>query len=236
MIFAAGIGSRLAPLTDHKPKALVDFQGRTMLEGVAQKLVAAGCNRLIINIHHFPDLMTEFIRNHDFGAEVVISDERELLLDTGGGILKAQDLLKAEENFILYNVDIACDINLSELVGHHNESGNLATLAVKERKSTRNLIFDKQMQLCAWRNLTTNEEKISRPYLDNEYKALAFSGISVANRNIFELITETGKFSITNLYLRLAKTEKIGGYLHSGRWADLGTIEKLSAAEELFKN
>ena len=234
MIFAAGLGTRLAPLTDNKPKALVDFCGKTMLENAIYKLEAAGVNRIIINIHHFADMMAEYIHNIRCDAELLISDERDFLLDTGGGILKAAPLLCAEDNFIAYNVDIACDIDLKAIYNYHLSSGNLATLAVKDRESTRKLIFNKEMQLCGWHNYTTNETKISRKFENNAVNYLAFSGISIINKNIFPLITEIGKFSITNLFLRLAQNENIGGYVHDGLWADLGTIEKLKKAEEMF--
>ena len=234
MIFAAGLGTRLTPLTDNKPKALVDFCGKTMLENAINKLEAAGVNRIIINIHHFADMMADYIHNIRCNAELLISDEREFLLDTGGGILKAAPLLCAEDNFIAYNVDIACDIDLKSLYNSHLSSGNLATLAVKDRESTRKLIFNKEMQLCGWNNYTTNETKVSRKFEESTVNYLAFSGISIINKNIFPLINETGKFSITNLFLRLATTERIGGYVHDGKWADLGTIEKLKKAEEMF--
>jgi len=235
MIFAAGLGTRLEPLTNDRPKALVNFNGRTMLENVAEKLVLAGCERLIINVHHFPEMMKDFIHRHDFGAETLISDESDMLLDTGGGMLKAREFLESEPHFILYNVDIDCDIDLDVMYSSHICSGALATLAVMDRQSTRNLIFDRSMQLCAWRNNTTGEMKYSRPIDVGNGRAAAFSGISIASSEIFKYITETGKFSITDLYLRLAKTEQIDGYLHSGRWADLGTVEKLRAAEEKLR-
>ncbi len=235
MIFAAGIGKRLAPLTNDTPKALVNFNGRTMLENVAQKLVDAGCERIVVNVHHFSDKMKAFINSHDFGAEVLISDETDMLLDTGGGMLKAKDFLQTEPHFILYNVDIDCDIDINSMYINHIQSGALATLAVKDRKSSRSLIFDGSMRLCAWRNNITGESKTSWKPFNGDGRALGFCGISIASSEIFDLITETGKFSITDLYLRLAKYELIEGYIHSGRWADLGTVEKLRAAEEARK-
>lgn len=234
MIFAAGLGTRLAPLTDNKPKALVNFLGKTMIENAAAKLVAAGCNRLIINVHHFADKMCEFIKTHDFNAEILISDERDFLLDTGGGILKAQDLLKNEENTILYNVDIASDIDLNALYDFHKKNSCLATLAVKDRQSSRKLIFNDNNELCGWKNYTSGEEKISKTFNPKTANEYAFSGVSVISREIFSKIIEQGKFSITNLYLRLAAKEKICAFLHSGFWADLGTKEKLEKAEKEF--
>ncbi len=234
MIFAAGLGTRLAPLTDNKPKALVNFLGKTMIENAAAKLVAEGCNRLIINVHHFADKMCEFIKTHDFNAEVLISDESDFLLDTGGGILKAQELLKNEENTILYNVDIASNIDINALYDFHKKNSCIATLAVKDRQSTRKLIFNDDNQLCGWKNYTSGEEKISRSFDSKLAKEYAFSGVSVISREIFSKITEQGKFSITNLFLRLAATERICGFLHSEFWADLGTKEKLEKAEKEF--
>ena len=235
MIFAAGIGKRLAPLTNDTPKALVNFNGRTMLENVAQKLVDAGCERIVVNVHHFSDKMKAFINSHDFGAEVLISDETDMLLDTGGGMLKAKDFLQTEPHFILYNVDIDCDIDINLMYINHVQSGALATLAVKDRESSRSLIFDGSMRLCAWQNNITGESKTSWKPFNGDGRALGFCGISIASSEIFDLITETGKFSITDLYLRLAKSELIEGYIHSGRWADLGTVEKLRAAEQALK-
>ncbi len=235
MIFAAGVGKRLAPLTDKKPKALVEFNGKTMLENVAKKLVDAGCDRLVINVHHFSDMMKDFIKSHDFGAEVFISDETDMLLDTGGGMMKAREFLEVEPHFILYNVDVDCDLNIETMYINHIQSGAMATLAVKDRESTRSLIFDGSMRLCAWRNNITGESKISWRPFNGDGRALAFSGISIASSEIFDLVTETGKFSITDLYLRLAKSELIEGYLHEGRWADLGSVEKIRAAEEALR-
>ena len=236
MIFAAGLGTRLAPLTDNKPKALVEFNGKTMLENAVQKLVGAGCDKLVINVHHFPQMMKDFIHSHDFGAEVMISDETDMLLETGGGMLKAREFLETEPHFILYNVDVDCDIDIETMYINHIQSGALATLAVMDRQSTRSLIFDSSMRLCAWRNNLTGESKISWTPFNGKGRALAFSGISIASSGIFDLITETGKFSITDLYLRLAKSELIEGYIHEGRWADLGSVEKLRAAEKIILN
>ncbi|MCQ2250860.1 MAG: nucleotidyltransferase family protein [Bacteroidales bacterium] len=234
MIFAAGLGTRLAPLTDHRPKALVKFLGKTMLENVADRLTDAGCDRLVINLHHHAAMMKYFIGSHTFGAPVSVSDETDMLLDTGGGMLKAREILESEPHFILYNVDVACDIDIRALYNHHLKSGNIATLAVKDRQSTRKLVFNSQMDLCAWKNYTSGESKISRSLSPSQSLEYAFSGISVVSREIFPLIQESGKFSITDLFLRLAASHKIGGYLHDGLWADLGTVEKLQQAKLMF--
>ena len=235
MIFAAGLGSRLAPLTNNKPKALVEFNGKPMLENVARKLINSGVNRLIINVHHFPDLIIDYIKNSNWGVDVSISDERDFLADTGGGMLKAKDLLSNEDNFILYNTDVACDIDIKNLWDYHLQSGNLATLSVKNRNSSRKFIFDKENRLCGWKNFNTLQVKMSRD-IDGEPNYLAFGGISVVNKRIFNLITQTGKFSITDVFLQLAKNEPIYGVEYNGFWADLGSVEKLEAAEKEFKN
>ncbi|MCQ2973256.1 MAG: nucleotidyltransferase family protein [Bacteroidales bacterium] len=234
MIFAAGLGTRLSPLTDTKPKALVNFKGKTMLENAIEKIISAGFDRIIINVHHFSNMMKDFISNLKYDAEILISDESDCLLDTGGGILKAKNLLIKENNFLLYNVDIACNIDLKKLYNFHLNSDNIATLAIKYRNTSRKFIFDNNLQLCGWKNFNTNETKISKNFQEFNAKYLAFSGISVINSRIFDKITETGKFSITPLFLRLAKSEKIAGYIHSDCWADLGTIERLNEAEILF--
>jgi len=234
MIFAAGLGTRLAPLTDHRPKALVKFLGKTMLENVANRLTDAGCDRLVINVHHQSAMMKYFIGSHTFDAPVSVSDETDMLLDTGGGMLKAMDILKSEPHFILYNVDVACDLDIREIYDYHIKSGNIATLAVKDRQSTRKLVFDNDMNLCAWKNYTSGDTKVCRDFSTEKSNEYAFSGISVVSRDIFPLIEESGKFSITDLFLRLAASHKIGGYLHQGRWADLGTVEKLQQAKSMF--
>ena len=233
MIFAAGLGTRLAPFTDNRPKALVNFNGRPMLENVAEKLIKSGVNRLVINVHHFPDMVIDFIKSRSWDAEVFISDERDFLLDTGGGMLKARDLLSGEENFLLYNTDIVCDLDVRQLWDAHVQANNLATLSVKDRNSTRKFVFDSDFRLCGWKNFTTSQLRMSRE-VESEPRFLAFSGISVISSRIFDLITETGKFSITDVFLRLAASEKICGVPYSGFWADLGTVEKLSIAEREF--
>ncbi len=233
MIFAAGLGTRLAPFTDNRPKALVNFNGRPMLENVAEKLIKSGVNRLVINVHHFPDMVIDFIKSRSWDAEVFISDERDFLLDTGGGMLKARDLLSGEENFLLYNTDIVCDLDVRQLWDTHVQANNLATLSVKDRNSTRKFVFDCDLRLCGWKNFTTSQLRMSRE-VESEPRFLAFSGISVISSRIFDLITETGKFSITDVFLRLAASEKICGVPYSGFWADLGTVEKLSIAEREF--
>lgn len=234
MIFAAGLGTRLMPLTQDKPKALVNFRNRPMIDGVLEKLLNSGFNRIIINVHHHSKVLIDYIKNLKVDAEVLISDETDFLLDTGGGMLKAKDLLIKEDNFLLYNVDVASELDLKSIYNYHIENKALATLAVKKRESTRNLIFDKNNNLCSWKNFSTNQEKVCYQYDRSQSKNFAFSGISVVNSKIFDFIEYTGKFSITNLFLDLAKNHKIICYEHNDFWADLGTIEKIKEAEKYF--
>ena len=160
MIFAAGLGTRLRPLTDHTPKALVPIAGKTMLERVILRLKDAGFNDITINIHHFGEQIIEFLRTHnDFGATIHISDERDRLLDTGGGIKKARPFLDGNEPFLVHNADIICDVDLAELYRHHRESNAEATLLVSERQTSRYLLLDDDNLLHGWINKSTGETK-----------------------------------------------------------------------------
>ena len=235
MIFAAGLGTRLAPLTTDRPKALVKAGGKTMLERTVEKLVKSGISRIIINIHHFPHLMQNAIEALSFkGVEFIISDERHELLDTGGGLLKAAAYLKGDKPFIVHNVDVISDIDLMRMYDDHFREGALASLAVSRRHTSRYFNWY-HGRLCGWKNIRTNEEINCYP-VDGKPDSLAFSGIHVISPEIFDLITETGKFSINQLYLRLAQSQKIIAWEHDPRcWADIGTTEKLDAAEKMLQ-
>ncbi|MFN8258906.1 MAG: nucleotidyltransferase family protein [Bacteroidales bacterium] len=226
MILAAGNGTRLKPLTDYKPKALVQIHGIPLLELIIKRLIKFGFTDLIINVHHFADQILDFLTfNNHFGINIAISDETGLLLETGGGIVNAKWFLNDNEPFMVYNVDILSDINLSQLVDYHIKNGALATLAVKERNTSRQILFDEKYNLCEWRNVQTGERKISRTPC-GELKPLAFSGIHVLNPVIFDLIEEKGVFSIMDVYLRLAKNYEIKGFDHSNTsWYDMGRYE-----------
>lgn len=235
MIFAAGIGSRLKPYTLQKPKALVEVGGRPLLEWIIEKIINAGIEDIIINIHHFGEQIVEFLQEKkNFGITIEISDERELLLDTGGGLKKAQWFLNQEEPFLLHNVDILSTINLQRLIAFHQQHRPLATLAVKERPGSRFLLVNEHGQLCGWENLKTGERVLARPA--EKLNQTAFSGIHVVEPQIFDLIAEDGVFSITNLYLRLAAEHDLLAYGHSDDyWNDLGKPETLLQAEEALK-
>jgi len=232
MIFAAGLGTRLYPLTSDKPKALVEIGGKTLLQLAIEKVSQAGYNDLVINVHHFADQIIRFLeKNNNFDLNISISDERDQLLDTGGGILNAAHLLYGDEAFLVYNVDVLSNIDLQLLSKYHKEQGGLATLVVRDRNTARYLAFDKSMQLCGWKNIKTGDE-ISVHNMQN-CRLLAFSGIQLINPAIFKLITETGSFPLIPLYLRLAEEHRIIGYNdQSSLWMDLGKPNQIIEAEK----
>ena len=234
MIFAAGLGTRLQPLTNNKPKALVEVNGKTLLETAINKIIRAGINEVIINVHHFAQQVIDFVKEkNSFGIEIRFSDESAQLLDTGGGLKKASWFLKGGEPFLVYNVDILSDIDLRHLINFHKENKVLVTLAVRDRKTSRYLLFDKEITLCGWQNVKTSEMKISRD--KQGLMPYAFSGIHIIEPAIFNLMTESGRFSIIDVYLKLAKECRILGYDHSEtQWLDLGRIENLKEAEKLL--
>jgi NDP-sugar pyrophosphorylase family protein len=237
MIFAAGMGTRLKPLTDNCPKALVNLGGEPLLEHIIVKLADAGFDELIINVHHFAPQVILFLKQkNNFGIHIEISDESDLLLDTGGGLKKASWFLREREPFLVHNVDIFTDFNLKELYNTHLRSGALATLAVKNRNTSRSLLFNNQNQLTGWRNNKTGETRwVKEP--ERNATAIAFSGIQVINPGIFEFISENGVFSIIDVYLRLAAQHPITAYNHDDSvWMDLGTVENLQKAENYIQS
>lgn len=231
MILAAGLGTRLRPLTNDRPKALVEVAGRTLLEITLARLRSVGVCDVIINVHHFADLVVEFLRAHDnFGMRVEISRE-DTLLDTGGGLKKAgQFFLRdaSDEPFILHNVDILSTIDLRRMVQYHTEHHALATLAVQNRQSSRCLLFDETLQLCGRRR--DEQTEIVRPA--PQMNALAFSGVHVISPRLLTLMTGDGAFSIIHAYMQLASQgEKIQGFRTDGcYWRDLGKPESVRQA------
>jgi len=232
MIFAAGLGTRLYPLTSDRPKALVEVAGKTLLQRAIERVRDAGYNDLVINIHHFGDQIISYLEaNDNFGTAITISDEREGLLDTGGGILKAAEWLDGNEPFLVYNVDVLSNIDLSLFRSYHLERGGVATLVVRDRTTARYLAFDESMQLTGWKNIQTGKEILSRS--NSICNLLAFSGIQMIEPKIFKLMTETGSFPIIQLYLRLAANHPIFGYKdQSSLWMDLGKPEQIIEAEK----
>ena len=237
MILAAGLGTRLRPLTDDRPKALVEIAGRTLLEITLTRLRSFGVREVIINAHHFADMILEYLKtNHNFGMRIEVSRE-EILLDTGGGLKKAawfflQDASGAEEPFILHNVDVMSTIDLRRMVQFHIENHALATLAIQDRETARYLLFDDVVQLCGRRSGHVGKPELVRS--SPRVTALAFCGIHVISPHLLTMLTEEGVFSIITSYLRLAaQGEKILGFrADEYYWRDLGKPENVVQAVE----
>jgi MurNAc alpha-1-phosphate uridylyltransferase len=224
MILAAGLGTRMKPFTDDHPKALYETEGATLLEHSMRDLNRHGITEVIINVHHFPEQILKFLEeNGNFGMKVSISDETEMLLETGGGLKKAEWFFSGCDAFVVRNVDVISTLDLSAMVRVHLAAKPLATLAVRNRETARYFLFDEKMRLSGWINKQTGEQRIHR--VKKNLKPLAFSGIQVMSPEIFPLITETGTFSLTNLHVRLCKDHIIQGYEdHSPLWKDIGTL------------
>jgi NDP-sugar pyrophosphorylase family protein len=239
MVLAAGLGTRLRPLTNDRPKALVEVAGRTLLEITLARLRIFGVREVIINVHHFADLVVEYLKaNDNFGMRIEISRE-DLLLDTGGGLKKAahfflDDSREKNQPFILHNVDVISTIDLQRMAQFHSEKQALATLAVQDRETSRYLLFDDALQLCGRRMGWDGKTEIARPSSEIQMQALAFCGVHVISPRLLTMMTEEGVFSIIPAYLRLAaQGEKIHGFrADEYYWRDLGTPEQLRAATE----
>ncbi len=236
MVLAAGLGTRLRPLTNDRPKALVEIAGRTLLEITLSRLQRFGIRDVIVNTHHFADLVADYLKTNDnFGMQVAVSHEPELL-DTGGGLKKASWFFlegsDSDEPFIVHNVDVISTIDLDRMVQFHRESQALATLAVQERKTSRYLLFEEQSHLCGRSSGGDAPPELVRPVAQSQ--ALAFSGIHVISPQLFSKMVEKGIFSIVNCYLRLAGAgETIAGFrADEYYWRDLGTRENLAQAAE----
>jgi NDP-sugar pyrophosphorylase family protein len=231
MVLAAGLGTRLRPLTNDRPKALVEVCGKTMLQITLERLREFGIREVIVNAHHFADVLVEYLKTHDdFGMTIEVSRE-EVLLDTGGGLKKAAYFFQGcDEPFVLHNVDVLSTIDLNRMLAAHREHGCAATLAVQKRKSSRYLLFGNNLQLCGRR--AGGNDEITRETPDVE--ALAFCGIHVLSPRIFGLMKEEGIFSIIDLYLRLAaEGESIRGFrADEYYWRDLGRPENIAQAEQ----
>ena len=223
MILAAGLGTRLKPLTDAIPKALVKVNGATLLEQSLHHLKKSGINQIIINVHHFAGQIIDYLKmNRDFGMEITLSDESGELLDTGGGLNKASWFFNDPEPFFVQNVDVISNLDLQKVVAYHIEKNSLATLVVKERETSRYFLFDDELNLCGWENVKTGEKIISKQ-AETATRLLAFSGIQVIDPEIFKYISEAGKFSLTGMYLRLSSEHKIAGFIDKDSfWADAG--------------
>lgn len=238
MIFAAGLGTRLKPITDTLPKALVPVGGEPLLAHVIRKLVAAGYDHLVVNVHHFPDLVIGYLKKHDFGVQVDISDERDFLLETGGGVAHARGLLEGEP-FLVHNVDILSNLDLQWFREQHRP-GALATLLVSERKTQRYLLFREDGRLVGWTNLATGEVRSPFPDLDpSACRMLAFSGIHYMSSGIFqafEALDMPERFPIMDFYLKACDRYPIYAAVPSAlQLLDVGKLDTLAAAEAFLQ-
>jgi N-acetyl-alpha-D-muramate 1-phosphate uridylyltransferase len=235
IIFSAGLGTRFKPWTDSHPKALAIVNGKSLLQRNIEYLQQYGITDVVVNIHHFPQQIIDAIKeNKGWGSNVVISDESDEVLETGGGLMKARHLLESDKPFVSLNVDILTNLDLNKLMAFHQQHKPLVTFGVTDRKSSRVLLFDEDNRLCGWKNLQTGQEKIaiSKPNLI----AKAYSCVVIYDPQIFSLIRQQGKFSIMDSYLDLAAEHVIMGYDHSGdNLVDVGKPESVSVAEKLFK-
>ncbi len=234
MILAAGLGTRLKPWTDHHPKALAIVNGKSLLHLNIEYLQQFGIKEVIVNVHHFAEQIISAVKvNKGWGNNITISDETDVVLETGGGLKKAAWYLQNEQAFVLMNVDILTDLNLSAMMQQQLNSNAIATLAVTERSTSRYFLFNDKNELCGWRNIATGEEKIIKDALSLQQKA--FSGIHVISGSIFNHLKREGKFSMVDVYLDLAKDNFIQAFDHSqSKFMDVGKPESIEKAERMF--
>ncbi|MEI6748431.1 MAG: nucleotidyltransferase family protein [Bacteroidales bacterium] len=235
MILAAGIGSRLKPLTENKPKALIEIGGKPIIGGLIHRLAKQGITSFIVNVHHHAAQVIDYLKSSEFnGFEIAISDESKKLLDTGGGLFKASGFFSDGKPFLLHNVDILSGIDILQMLQHHQAEGNLATLAVSRRNSSRFLLLDNQNYLKGWQDAKTGEVKRVTGAI-GKLDPLAFSGIHIIDPSLFAFSRQNKPFPIMDLYLSLAQNYRIGVYIHEPeKWADMGSLNGLKRAQELL--
>lgn len=236
MILAAGQGTRLSPLTDNQPKPLVRFNGIPLLEIIIKRLLTSGIEEVVINIHHMADQVLEFLEMKNYyEGRVLISDERDRLMDTGGGLLKARDLLYSDEPFLLHNVDVLTNLDINELILSHKSEKALITIAVKNRPTSRLLLFDENNCLAGWCHNESGEKRIVRDY-EGELNSYGNSCVYVFNPEFFHLVDNKEPVSLTDIYLELAKQHKIKAFVHNqDYWYNLGLYESFMNAETEVK-
>jgi NDP-sugar pyrophosphorylase family protein len=231
MILAAGLGTRLKPYTDHSPKALVKMNGKPLLEIIINRLTQFGIDEIIINAHHFKEQIVEYVKHYSSSTKLYVSVENEIL-DTGGGLMNAASFFD-DKPFLLHNVDILTDLNYRKMLAYHKKHQPLATLFVRNRTTSRYLLFNAQNELRGWQNIKTGEKKLTNA--TKTLSKMAFSGVHIISPNIFKNISERGNFSIINAYLNLsAKGYKILAYPNNScNWLDVGKPAQLQQAEKL---
>jgi NDP-sugar pyrophosphorylase family protein len=234
MIFCAGLGTRFKPWTDTHPKALAIVNGKSLLQRNVEYLQKYDIRSIVVNVHHFADLIIDAIdKSKGWGSNITISDEKDEVLETGGGLMKARKFLEGD-TFLTINVDILTDANLKYFLATHQQENSLITLAITNRKTSRYLLFNKYNRLCGWRNIQTREERIALEAKDMFEKA--YSGLAIFEPGVFDLITLQHKFSLIDVYLSLAHDNKIAGFDHSeSKFLDVGKPESVELAERLFE-
>lgn len=239
MILAAGLGTRLGALTQDKPKALVPLNGKPLLQHCIENLIAKGFHHIVINVHHFGEQIIDFVTNHHFDADIQISDERELLMDTGGGIVKATPLFKESKAVLVHNVDIISDVNLGEMSQQFLDSGDDAWLLTQDRETNRKLLFDADNLLVGWMNKAEQQFKWVNEPLDISTGSMseqAFSGLHFFRSDLFAEF-EVKRQSVIDLYLYLAQHNRIiSKPIQPDYWFDLGKPEQLEAAENYLNS
>lgn len=236
MILSAGLGSRLKPWTDKHPKALAEVHGKSLLQRNIEYLQSYGIIEVVVNVHHFADQIVDAINMNDgWGSKVTISDETDEVLETGGGLLKAAEMLHDNNPIVLMNVDILTELNLEAMIGYHQEKKPLATLATTNRDTSRYFLFDEGNNLCGWRNVQTGEEKPVNSFTAGQKIQKAFSGIHIVEQRIFSLIRQRGKFSMVEVYLDLMNENTIKSFDHTeSRFIDVGKPDSIHKAELMF--
>lgn len=233
MIFAAGLGTRLLHETAHKPKALVEVGGKPLLQYAIEYLTGQGVSQIVINVHHFAAQVKSFLKTRTWPVPVLVSDESDQLLDTGGGLKKAASLFKPNEPVVVYNVDILSSLDLRKLLQAHTSTGAEITLVVRNRQTQRYLLFDDRKRLSGWRNKRTGEELLVN-HREN-ISEMAFSGIHIINPEIIQAFPEQSRFPIVPVYLELSKNHPIYGYFDDSKlWMDVGKPAELEKARNLF--
>ncbi len=242
MVFAAGLGTRLRPLTDSRPKALIEVAGIPALQRVLERIRMAGIRDVVVNVHHFPEMIIDFLRSHDdFGLNISISDERERLLDTGGGLLSALPLLGDEEPVLLHNADIVTDFSINEMIEEYDRLSADALLLVSDRPSSRRLLFDSDGRMVGWKNMSTGQVRpvaIEPVNTKDPILSLAFGGVHIVSPSVFPYLQRYGRqtgdmFSITPFYIDNCTELNFRAFQPKShyRWHDIGSIEKLACAE-----
>jgi NDP-sugar pyrophosphorylase family protein len=234
MILAAGLGTRLKPITEELPKALVEVNGKTLLEIAIRNLIENDFRRIVINVHHFADKVKEFLGNNTFAADIFISDESDLLLDTGGGIKHAKKFFD-NSPILIHNVDIISNLNLKEFYQYHISDDSVASLVVSNRKSNRYLLFNEADILCGWQDVYKDEKIIVRE--DSKLNQLAFNGIHILNPHLIDSFPDEKVFSVIKAYLKIAGTEDIHAYVSNDiKWIDVGKVDSLEKASQLIRS